>query len=164
MQIRKALPSDVKRIKEIYENAKKFMRINGNMEQWTGNYPSIELINSDVNNGNCYVCEENGNVLGVFCLFDGPDKTYMKIYDGEWIDDGDYCVIHRIATDHNGKGIAKMCFDFGLSKKGVLRIDTHRDNIPMQKALSKNGFTKCGIIYLESGDERIAFCKIDKKH
>ncbi len=163
MQIRNASTNDIERIKEIYANAKKFMRENGNMEQWTGNYPSDELITTDINNGNCYVCEENGAVLGVFCLFDGPDKTYLKIYDGEWIDDGDYCVIHRIATDYNGKGVAKTCFDFGLQKKGVLRIDTHKDNLPMQKALSKNGFIKCGIIYLESGDERIAFSKIDKR-
>ena len=163
MQIRKANTSDLTRIKEIYENAKKFMRANGNNEQWTGNYPSVELINKDISDGNCYVCEENGNILGVFCLFDGPDKTYLKIYGGEWIDDGDYCVIHRIATDCNGRGVAKMCFDYGLSKKGVLRIDTHKDNIPMQKALAKNGFKRCGIIYLESGDERIAFCKIDKR-
>lgn len=163
MQIRKASLNDLGRIKEIYENAKKFMRASGNREQWTGNYPSDELITKDITDGNCFVCEENGSVLGVFCLFDSPDKTYERIYDGEWIDDGDYCVIHRIATDRNGKGVAKACFDYGISKKGVLRIDTHRDNIPMQKALLKNGFIRCGIIYLESGDERIAFCKIDKR-
>ena len=29
-----------------------------------------------------------------------------------------------------------------------LRIDTHEYNFPMQKMLSKNGFVKCGIIYL----------------
>ena len=163
MQIRNATPSDLNRIKEIYENAKKFMRANGNHEQWSGNYPSEELILSDINNKNCYVCDESGEISGVFCLFDGPDKTYLKIYDGEWISENDYCVIHRIATDKNGRGIAKACFEFGLAKKGELRIDTHRDNIPMQKALAKNGFIKCGIIHLESGDERIAYCKIDKR-
>ena len=163
MQIRNAEALDLGRIKEIYENAKQFMRANGNMHQWTGNYPSEELILADINSKNCYVCEINGEILGVFCLFDGPDKTYLKIYDGEWPSDNDYCVIHRIATDNNGKGIAKACFDYGLARKGELRIDTHRDNIPMQRALSKNGFEKCGIIHLESGDERIAFCKIAKR-
>ncbi len=164
MTIRNALTSDIDRIKEIYANAKLFMRANGNTEQWTGNYPSEELINHDISNGNCYVCEESGEISGVFCLFDGPDPTYLKIYNGAWPNDDDYCVIHRIATDRNGKGVAKACFEYGLAKKGVLRIDTHRDNIPMQKALLKNGFDECGIIYLESGDERIAFCKIDKTH
>jgi RimJ/RimL family protein N-acetyltransferase len=41
-----------------------------------------------------------------------------------------------------------------------LKIDTHRDNIPMQKVLKRNGFSECGIIYIENGDERIAFQKI----
>ncbi|HNZ83431.1 MAG TPA: GNAT family N-acetyltransferase, partial [Sedimentibacter sp.] len=42
-----------------------------------------------------------------------------------------------------------------------LKIDTHRDNIPMQNLLNKNGFIRCGIIYLENGDERIAYQKAD---
>ena len=40
-----------------------------------------------------------------------------------------------------------------------IRIDTHKDNIPMQRALAKHGFIKCGIIHLANGDERIAFQK-----
>lgn len=159
MEIRKAYPSEAEEIKEIYETAKLFMRQNGNMHQWTGDYPTLELINTDIKNGNLFVCEEENKILGVFCLFEGPDETYGKIYDGEWTNDSDYYVIHRIAVTVHGKGIAKKCFDYVLSKNNHLRIDTHRDNYPMQRALLKNGFTKCGIIYLLSGDERIAFCK-----
>ena len=40
-----------------------------------------------------------------------------------------------------------------------IRIDTHRDNRIMQHVLEKFGFTYCGIIYLLSGDERLAFQK-----
>ena len=32
-----------------------------------------------------------------------------------------------------------------------IKIDTHKDNISMQKLLEKNGFKYCGIIYLEDG-------------
>ena len=42
----------------------------------------------------------------------------------------------------------------------ALRIDTHADNHPMQKALSRLGFAYCGVIYLQSGDSRMAFQKI----
>lgn len=164
MIIRNAVPNDLKYILEIYENAKIYMRENGNTKQWTGNYPSQELIMRDIDEKNCYVCDENGKLIGVFCLFDGPDKTYLKIYNGEWPNNDDYCVIHRIALTVRGKGVAEKCYDFGIRKRGVLRIDTHRDNIPMRKSLVKNGFAECGIIYLESGDERIAFCKMIKKH
>ncbi|MFR1314947.1 MAG: GNAT family N-acetyltransferase, partial [Clostridium perfringens] len=48
--------------------------------------------------------------------------------------------------------------------KGIssIKIDTHRDNISMQRAVVKNDFQKCGIIYLEDGSERIAFEKVLK--
>ena len=45
-----------------------------------------------------------------------------------------------------------------------IRIDTHAGNLPMQRALEKSGFSRCGTIYLkggaEDGDARIAFEKI----
>ena len=46
-----------------------------------------------------------------------------------------------------------------LNNAESIRIDTHRDNIPMQKMLNKNGFIYCGIIYLLDGKERFAFEK-----
>lgn len=160
MTIRNAKINEARLIKDIYEGAKLFMRASGNMHQWTGDYPSVELIERDISNGNCFVYEEENEILGVFCLFEGPDITYGRIDNGSWMSDTDYYVIHRIAMKAHGKGIAQKCFDFGMSKNGHLRIDTHKDNVPMQRALLKYGFQKCGIIYLESGDERIAFEKL----
>ena len=34
------------------------------------------------------------------------------------------------------------------------------EDIPMQNLLKKNGFSYCGVIYLEDGGKRIAFEKI----
>ncbi len=160
MIIRNAKIEELCNIKQIYENAKLYMRASGNMHQWAGDYPELTLITRDIENKSCYVCEENGKLLGVFCLFKSPDITYNKIYEGKWLTDGEYHVIHRVAVAEHGRGVADACYAFGLSKNGVLRIDTHRDNLPMQKSLLKNGFSYCGIIYLESGDERLAFEKI----
>lgn len=162
MNIRNADLLEAQEIKQIYENAKLFMRASGNMHQWNGSYPEIELIERDIKNGNCYVCVENGEILGVFCLFEGPDTTYNEIFGGSWKTNGEYYVIHRIAVSKHGLGVADACYAYGLAKNGVLRIDTHRDNLPMQRSLAKNGFEYCGIIYLESGDERLAFEKVAK--
>ncbi len=104
---------------------------------------------------------EGNEIFGVFVYFFGVDKTYLEIYDGEWRNELPYGVIHRIAVAENahGKGVARACFDFAYSRCKNLKIDTHRDNVPMQRALLKCGFEYCGIIYLESGDERLAFQK-----
>ena len=49
--------------------------------------------------------------------------------------------------------------EFYKSIQEAYQIDTHKDNIPMQRVLLRNGFVYCGIIHLENGDERIAYQK-----
>lgn len=42
----------------------------------------------------------------------------------------------------------------------VIRMDTHRDNVPMQTWLGSHGFVHCGTIFLGRTDEtRMAFEK-----
>ena len=38
-----------------------------------------------------------------------------------------------------------------------LRIDTHKDNIVMQRAVLRGEFQYCGIIHLANGDPRLAY-------
>ena len=159
MQIRKATMEDVEQITQIYEQARAYMRQHGNFGQWTGGHPNIETVRRDIQREESYLCVEDGEILGVFIFFYHPDPTYAKIYEGQWLNDEPYGVIHRIAVAAHKKGVASFCFNYGLSQCPNLRIDTHRDNIPMHNALMKNGFTKCGIIYLEDGAERIAYHK-----
>ena len=48
MKVRRAQEKDVDVIMDIYSKARKFMVENGNPTQWPNNYPSIELVKSDV--------------------------------------------------------------------------------------------------------------------
>ncbi len=145
---------------EIYKDAREFMRSSGNPSQWHTHYPSEASIRADMNEGASYVCLDGDEVVAVFYFKVGEDKTYKKIYDGAWLSDDEYAVIHRIAVKYQGRGIVGFCFDEMFRSFPNIKIDTHRDNIPMQKALQKRGFKYCGIIYLENGDERLAFQKI----
>ena len=160
MHIRKATPSDLPAVESIYEQARAYMRANGNLSQWINGYPDRAIIQQDMAGGNCHICEEDGQIVGVFAFFQGPDPTYNEIFEGSWCNDEPYVVIHRIAVAAHRKGIASRCFDFALTHNRNLRIDTHHDNIPMQRSLEKNGFRRCGIIYLASGDPRIAYQKV----
>ena len=157
MEIRQAIQGDLDAILNIYGQARSFMRQQGNMQQWTNGYPQKELVEADIQNKNCYVCVLGKEIVGVFCYFQKPDPTYANIYEGSWLNDAPYGVIHRIAVNTHRKGIANACYDFALSKCPNLRIDTHHDNHPMQRSLAKYGFQRCGIIYLASGDPRIAY-------
>lgn len=143
---------------EIYGQARTFMAQTGNPDQWGTNYPPEEMIRQDIENGKSYVEIENDSIRAVFYFAVEEDPTYGYI-DGAWLNDRPYGVIHRIAVGENGRDVAAQCFQFAYAQCGNLRIDTHEKNIPMQRCLAKNGFTRCGIIYLEDGDPRIAYQK-----
>ena len=159
MEIRKTQIDDLDIVMGIYESARSFMSQNGNPDQWGNNYPPTDLIKNDISDGNSYVCLDNGRIVCVFAYIEGIDPTYVEIYEGTWLNDEPYGVVHRIASSGAVKGTASYCLNWSLEKCRNLKIDTHEDNKVMQNLLSKNGFTRCGIIYLENGSKRIAFQK-----
>ena len=160
MLIRKTTAADVDAAAALYDSARAFMKESGNPNQWNGSYPNADNILVDIASGGSYVCEDDGEIVAVFYFCIGNDPTYDKIYEGEWKCGGEYAVIHRIAVKHHGRGIADFIYARCFDMHPNLRIDTHRDNVPMQRSLSKNGFEYCGIIYLANGDERLAFQKV----
>ena len=156
--IRVATLEDIDRILEIYTTAREFMVATGNPNQWPDDsYPSRELLCEDVGMGRLYCVECEGSVEGVFMFSTEKDPTYSVIIDGEWPNNESYGVIHRIASSGNVKGILKSAVNFAIKYTDNLRIDTHDENSVMQSALKKLGFIRCGIIYLENGDPRVAF-------
>ena len=159
MIIKHCTINEIDIIMQIYDNARKFMRKNGNKNQWINGYPSRELILKDIEQKRFYGVYDNNELVGVFMMLVGNDPTYDKIYNGSWLNDEKYVVIHRIGTIAHGKGVAKACYDFALSKCNNLRIDTSEENAIMQRSLNKNGFKYCGIIYLENGASRLAYQK-----
>ena len=156
--IRTAQPSDWQDIMDIYANARRFMREAGNPTQWGTSFPPEELVREDIRLGRNYVCETDGRVQGVFAMIPGEDPTYRFIL-GSWLNDKTYCAVHRVASRGEVKGIASQVLAWAMEQCGNIRIDTHDDNLPMQRVLEKNGFTKCGRIWIEDGTPRIAYQK-----
>ena len=158
MTIRKSTERDLPEIFRIYEDARRFMRESGNPNQWKNTNPTIEMIEGDIKTGTGYVCEKDGEIAAVFYFNIEIDPTYGKI-NGKWSNDEPYGVIHRIARDRNAKGAGEFCINWCFEQCGNLRIDTHEDNAPMRRLLGRIGFEYCGIIWLENGEERLAFQK-----
>ena len=166
MEFRKATPADANSILNIIKQAQEALKSQG-IDQWQNNYPNIDTVLSDIANENGYVLLKDGVVVGTVAVsFDG-EKTYEAIYEGQWLSDIDFAVVHRIAVDDSYKGaglaseifknIEKLC-----QSKGVfsIKVDTHKQNVSMQRVLQKNGFVYCGIIYTADKAERVAFEKM----
>ena len=157
MNIIKAKNADLNAIMDIYQTAREFMKSNGNGTQWGDNHPPKEMIEEDIAKGQSYICKEDGKIVGVFAFIIGDDPTYQEIENGNWHFNETYGIIHRIASTGKVKGLTKTCFDFCREKCNYLRIDTHKNNQPMQNAIKRYGFRECGIIHIADGSERVAF-------
>ena len=184
MNFRKSTFDDIDRILEIIEKAKAELKKMG-LDQWQKGYPNREVIESDVKKGISYVLEEtaennensgekvSGKIVGTIVLSPEREEPYSKI-EGKWItDDDDYMVVHRLAVDSDvkNKGLATKILEFSEgvcieNKILSLKADTHENNEPMKRLLAKNGFSFCGLIYLDRepdlGAKRIAYEKIIK--
>ena len=157
MEIRPARTSDLDRIGEVIDIARAFMRAQGNTQQWINGYPSRETYAEDIAGGHCFVITEEEVVHAVFSLFTGADPTYAVIEDGAWLNDRPYACIHRIGSDGVLHGTLRAAVDFAVTVCPELRADTHKDNLPMQNALKRCGFVRCGVIYVADGSPREAF-------
>jgi GNAT superfamily N-acetyltransferase len=159
--IRHTTEADLPEVMAAYDYARTFMRSQGNLTQWVNGYPTEAFIRQEIVAGHSFVCtSERGEILGTFCFIVGIDPTYLRIDDGAWLNDGDYGVVHRLATNGRTHGIGQSCLAWCEARCENLRIDTHEDNIPMQRLLTQNGFLRCGIIYIADGTPRIAYQKV----
>jgi len=161
MQIRKTTPKDLIAVLQIYADARQYMAESGNPNQWHSGHPRREIIESDISVGKSYVCVNGEEILAVFFFDIAPDPTYIKI-DGAWPTPGEYGVVHRIARapyNNTAKGAGAFCINWCCEHAPHIRIDTHKDNTPMLVLLQKLGFKYCGVIWLENGEERLAFSR-----
>lgn len=158
MEIRKARYGDLPALMILYANARTFMSEHGNPDQWWGGYPKRELLESDIEAGQLYVCVESEQIHAVFVLALGDDPTYAVI-EGAWKNDCPYGTLHRIASSGERRGMTDWIVQWAFAQTGNLRADTHALNLPMQKAFERNGFVHCGTIWVEDGTPRMAYHK-----
>ena len=165
-RVRKAEYDDRSTVLTLYENARKFMAAHGNASQWGKQDPAPSVIDRDIREENLYLLYDEKGIHGVFAFLIFEDPTYRVIEKGNWNWNCTYGVIHRVAGDGSG-GILKSAVSYAEQLIPCLRIDTHEKNLPMQRAILREGFSYCGIIYTSKGDQRLAydrFKEIDNHH
>lgn len=156
MHLTKASMEDLARIVEVLEDGKNQLAERG-VDQWQGEYPNINQVKADIENGFAYLIHaDDHETVGVFSILPAPDHSYDEL-DGEWLLDTDrYLTIHRVAihSAHAGNGYASGLFKDLIDHIKVhredilsLRIDTHEDNQAMQHLIEKYGFKRVGTLH-----------------
>lgn len=168
MNLRKATPSDIPTIWEILQQAIARRKADGS-EQWQDGYPNEQSIRNDLANGSAYVLVENDQIIAYAAIIFGVEPAYNDI-QGNWLTDGEYVVVHRVATSDNaiGKGAAthlfKLIEELALdSNVFSIKVDTNFDNPAMLHILAKLDYVYCGEVFFR-GAARKAFEKVLHKN
>ena len=102
--IRQAAKNDLEQIMPIIDEAKKLLKEERN-PQWQSDYPNVETITADIEEGVAWVLIVDQKIAGYTAITDGPDPNYKKI-DGKWNNDLDpYVAIHRVAISDEYRGM-----------------------------------------------------------
>jgi len=164
MILREADFSDISAIWEILQQAIEQRRQEGS-EQWQNGYPNETTVQDDITDGYAYVLDDNGTIVAYAAIIFGPEPAYNNI-KGQWLTNGDYAAVHRVATANaaKGKGIATQLIKMieAVSRERnvySVKLDTNFDNVPMLRILDKSGYTYCGEIFF-NGAPRRAYEKI----
>lgn len=150
--IRKAEIKDLPIIVSLTTQVKRIMLERGN-PQWDSHYPGEKEYKADVQLGELYVEEEEGDIAGWMTL----NNCFPKEYEGVgWNTLSPANTIHRLAVNphYKGKGIACRLLSFaeGFSceqGKRSIRLDTFSLNQAAQKLFLKNGYRYVGQIYMK---------------
>lgn len=166
MNFVKAKIEEIPEIMKIIKAAQRYLKAEG-IDQWQNNYPNPETLKKDIEAGNSYIIKKDARIIATAAIIFGEDPTYNLIEEGDWLADGLYGVIHRaaVAPKYKGQGIISIIyretFKMGASLGAEsIRIDTHQDNLAMQRSIEKEGFKYCGIIYTRDGSKRLAYEKL----
>jgi RimJ/RimL family protein N-acetyltransferase len=167
MKLKKAHFSDSVAIWEILQQAIEQRRLDGS-EQWQKGYPNEQSVYEDITKGYGYVLTENDVTIAYAAIIFDIEPAYNDII-GKWLTNGDYVVVHRVATSNavKGRGVATELFrlieDLAVEHQVFsIKIDTNFDNVPMLKILKRLDYSYCGEVFFH-GAARQAFEKVLRK-
>lgn len=135
----------------ILDKAKKFQKIN-NINQWNDDYPKIDHVINDINNGKAYVMKLSGMVAATVSL------SFINIDTLKNQNDNNSMMINRLAVDVDlnirGLGSKIMTFIEEIAiEKGAeyLVASTHKTNYIMQKL-----FAKCDFLFSKTHTDKFS--------
>ena len=162
---RRARLEEIDQIMEAVEYSREVLRLQGN-GQWQDGYPTRDDFVDDIKKRHLYVVPTIGEpdtVAGVMAMT-YYEEPYHHLYEGEWLSDLPYVVMHRVALkkEFQGQGYGKLLFKAFIeqaSKEGFrsLRIDTHEGNAVMRHLIAKAGMSLCGRVVLPPNKDRMVF-------
>lgn len=158
--IRKANPSDINEIMKIIGETIAEMHSYGNT-QWDASYPQKKDFLKDIQRGELYVSERDGNLVGFSCINKVEPAEYTDL---PWSIQETAMIVHRMAVApacrRSGIGTELMKFadEYALKNKvHYLKTDTYSINTKMSALFVKCGYKWVGEMSFR-GKEKPFYC------
>ena len=166
---RKAILEDLDRIMEAVEDSREVLRLQGN-GQWQDGYPNRDNFIDDISKERLFVTfDKDPKVIVGVCALTYREEDYHHLYEGQWLTDLPYMVMHRVAIkkEYKDKGLGKKLFELFIEQAKIegyrsLRIDTHEGNAVMRHLIESFGFVYCGKAILTPDKDRMVFERVLK--
>lgn len=144
LKIEEGQRSDLAELFQIYLNGKQDLEQNG-IFQWTDNYPTLSIIEDDLNNKVLYTLKNNNEIIGAINISDVQEPEYQHI---NWkFNDSQVLVIHRLVINpmHQKLGYAKMLMDFAedfacRNNYSTIRLDAYSKNFRVINFYKKRNY------------------------
>lgn len=151
MLLRLATKNDLPTLTELLKRVIPLMQVAGN-HQWDDAYPNADVFQQDIDAGDLWVAEIDGQVAGVAALTTKQEPEYAQV---GWDVNELAIVTHRLAVDprFQGQGVAIALLNQAeivadAQGTSILRIDTNTQNQATQRLFSKLGYQFAGEIGL----------------
>ncbi|QTM98103.1 GNAT family N-acetyltransferase [Sediminibacillus dalangtanensis] len=158
--IRKAEMKDLNRIMEIVNASVEVMNRQGNY-QWDHTYPLPSHYQGDIEAGDLYVVEQDGQVIGTACLSEKEHDEYPTI---NWRSPAKAITVKRVAVDpkSRGLGIATSLYQHAekvAAKRGLnyIKTDTFSKNASARHLFEANGYHYLQEKYVEEKNDSLRY-------
>ncbi|MEZ2413602.1 GNAT family N-acetyltransferase [Muriicola sp. E247] len=133
------------------------------IEQWNDHYPSQEIFNNDIERGELFVKEIDGQIVGYICITTVMDEEYLPV---KWLTPNEINIyVHRLAIhpDFQGKGYARQLMDKAEKMAREenytsVRLDTFSKNERNQRFYEARGYKKLEPIYFPKQSPYPFYC------
>ncbi len=148
MKLNKATIEEFESIIAFYDDVTDSTADMAKFARWQkGKHPDIEDIRAYIEEGNMYLYQKNGNILGAMAVTMYQGEDYHAIEWSQEVDDNQVAVIHILAvsSDCQGKGVGSemMREAIRLAKKNGMKAIHHdalASNTPAHRLYERLGF------------------------
>ncbi len=148
MTIKNAVPGQYQAVRAFYHSLIDGIRDLPYGAGWIKDvYPAPDFLEKSIRDGDLYIAEEDGEIVGAMVLNHESNEGYRKFQWPTEAEDNEVTVIHGLGVhpSHGRKGYARQMVKFAIeharkNRQKAIRLDVLKGNLPAERLYASLGF------------------------